>query len=319
MEIKKNNDAEKYNPPTQNRKWVFDSMQTQNQWMGLVCDQLKITQDDLSRIVEHGGFYLDQKRLESVPQKISAGSELQIYYFLREPEPLEISSDDVLLETDEVLAINKPAWLPVQGTRVSRVYSLEYQLKCKFKNPQLMAIHRLDRQTSGIVLFGKTTEATGKYMKLFQVRSVYKKYLAIVSPTPQSQEWETKGYLIRNFKKLPLDCFRLIDKEKPKSKWSHSQMKLLEAQEDVALVEASPITGRTHQLRVHLASIGSPIIGDTVYGSFKEAKKFGNCRIQLHASRLSFPLTIKGKTEECCLQAPWPEDFILFRETGELL
>lgn len=294
-----------YTPPTKVHSLILDKDFTRFDFTQYLADTLQITSEQLTGILHHGGVSINQERIQEIPPTLKEKTKIQIYRFLSPPKEIPLNKKDILYEDKNYLAFNKPAWLPTQGTRVSVIYSLENQLKELTGIKTLMAIHRLDRQTSGIVLFGKNSEATGKMMKQFSSRNVIKKYLARVSPPPTQNEWEVKGYLVRNHKKLPLDYFNLVADETKKGKFSHSTFKVLETKDNISLVQASPITGRTHQLRIHLASSGSPIIGDTVYGSFKAAKEFDNPRIQLHASYLQFPIG-NNKIE---VNAPLPEDF----------
>lgn len=294
-----------YTPATKVHSLILEKDFTKSDFTQHLSDTLKISGEQLAAILHHGGFAIDQQRARELPNILKEKTKVQIYRFLTEPKEIPLSKKDILYEDKNYLAFNKPAWLPTQGTRVSVIYSLENQLKELTGIKTLMAIHRLDRQTSGIVLFGKNSEATGKMMKQFSSRNVEKKYLARVSPPPTQNEWEVKGYLVRNHKKLPLDYFNLVTEETKKGKFSHSTFKVLETKNNISLVQACPITGRTHQLRIHLASSGSPIIGDTVYGPFKTAKEFGNPRIQLHAAYLQFPI---GNTK-IEINAPLPADF----------
>ena len=203
-----------YNPPTKVHKIILDK----NYSLSDLLHRLELNESELTGVLRHGGFYLNQKRIFELPTSLIHGSDVQIYRFVSQPVPIPLHKSSILYEDKNYLAYDKPAWLPTQGTRVSIVYSLEHQLKELTGIKTLMAIHRLDRQTSGIILFGKNSEATGKMMQKFSSRNVDKKYLAIVSPPPEKSEWEVTGYLVRNHKKLPLDYFNLVEKETKQGK-----------------------------------------------------------------------------------------------------
>lgn len=299
-----------FNPPTK-----VDTLITKNEmpWRDIllfVQEELKLDPSQLEKIIDHGGLYAHQQRLEKSDLKksenIPKGTPLKIYRFLKEPEPIHIKHSDILFEDQDLLAVNKPAWLPVQGTRVSRTYSLEAQLKKEKKLPLLMAAHRLDRQTSGVILFGKNKKSTATLMKLFENNKINKNYWALVEKNPDPSTGTITGYLKRDFRKLPLDVFRLSGKQTKDSKWSETFYQVVQSTDKKTLVMAKPITGRTHQIRVHLASLGCSIIGDTIYGPFAAAKAWGNPRIQLHAKELELPWNNKLLK----LTAPTPSDFL---------
>lgn len=300
-----------YNPPVEHRSWTMGSSISSAGALLKVQEALTIDAHAMNTIIRHGGLSLNGRRiLDALPAQLPAGAEIHVYRFLRDPVDIPLSAHHILWRAHGLIAVNKPAWLPVQGTRVSKIFCLEEALKNMTGISTVMAIHRLDRQTSGIVLFAETAKIAGTMMKQFAARTVHKKYLAVVSPAPVAPTWEVQGYLIRDHRKLPRDCFKLIEQEKPTAKWSHSTFKCLDQKEDIALVESVPITGRTHQLRIHLAHTGIPIVGDTLYGPHKPVIPHCNCRIQLHAAQITFPIIHKGKPDSMTVQAPLPADFI---------
>jgi RluA family pseudouridine synthase len=258
-------------------------------------------------VFRHGGFYVNQKRLgfDELPQRLAAGSKIEIYRFLREPEEIPVDEARVLWDESGILAIDKPAWLPTQGSRVSAFFSLEETLRRWLKLPRLSAAHRLDRQTSGVVLFAKTPEVHALLAKQLEDRSLSKSYLAVVAPTPKDAEWTESGYLFRDLKRSPQIFYRMRKKKTGQGKWSETKFIRLAVREDSALVAAEPVTGRTHQIRVHLASGGTPVAGDFLYGKSALAAP----RVQLHSHHLAFfvPGPLGG---ERAVTAPIPKDFL---------
>ena len=143
-------------------------------------------------------------------------------------------------------------------------------------------VHRLDRDTSGLLIIAKTKETQVKLQELFKSRKVSKKYLALVSPKPKLMQARLELPLTRN--------------PKNREKWqvgingklAISQYKTLKQLSRYSLLEIEILTGRTHQIRAHLAHLHSPVVGDTLYGA--KTRPDGLTRQFLHASKLSFQL-----------------------------
>ncbi len=300
-----NND--RYNPPVKHHQWSTHHSLSRDEFLDEVQSTLKLDKSVIQSALRHGGLTIGKKRIwrEDIPQKIPAQTVIHLYHFLREPAEIEISKKDILYQAHDLVAYNKPAWLPTQGTRVSRIYCLEEKLRIILNCPTLMALHRLDRQTSGVVLFGKNGKVAAEFMKKFETRQIDKKYLAVVSPPPEKKSWKVSGYLVRDFRKLPRDVFKFSPKETKESKWSESDFSVVHTDGKLALVEAVPLTGRTHQLRIHLSSSGCPLVGDHIYGKPDSSSK--GIRIQLHAQELSLSIN----NQPIRIVASVPEDFIL--------
>jgi len=204
----------------------------------------------------------------------------------------------VLFQNETILAMDKPAgFLSVPDRYNEEKPSLASFVLADF--PSARPLHRLDFETSGVVLFCLQPEAFGWYSDQFEKRIISKRYTAI-----------TEGRLVKEEGLIDEPLFTLstgtvvISK---RGKASQTEWKLLEGFKHHSLVEANPLTGRTHQIRVHLSSIGHPIVGDTLYGSggplYLSALKGKNryrlgkdeeeerpliSRIALHASGISF-------------------------------
>ena len=160
-------------------------------------------------------------------------------------------------------------------------------------------MHRLDKETSGVLLAAKTAETHQKLVTLFSQRQIEKTYLAICVGSP--------GDLTVN---APIGRHPTKRKEmsinREKGKEAITRFKVLEIKENLTLVEAALITGRTHQIRVHLKHCNTPVLGDSIYGSSSANKKAGITRQLLHAHRMRFIHPITQKPLE--LTAPLPAD-----------
>ena len=191
-----------------------------------------------------------------------------------------------LYEDDNVIVLNKPAGLlsMAKGEFTTEPTLEDYGL----------LVHRLDRDTSGVVILAKN-EATQSYLrKQFQDRKTHKTYYAIVEGRPKLDEAKIDLPIERSIKSPTTFIVS------PSGKPSVTFYKVLESNDKYSLLELKPITGRTHQLRVHLEYLGHPILGDRVYGNKKAD------RLYLHAKSLE--ITIPGG-ERRIFEAPLPEEF----------
>ncbi|QVL58083.1 MAG: RluA family pseudouridine synthase [Simkaniaceae bacterium] len=239
----------------------------------------------------------------------NTGDEIQIF-FLTSPEikltpeniPLEI-----LYEDEAIICVNKPPGMvvhPAPGHRAGTfVNALLYH--CRSLPPQDLRpgiVHRLDKETSGVLLAAKTVEAHQKLIEAFSDRQIEKEYLAIVVGKPGETVVDQ-----------PIGRHRVKRKEMAiieGGRHAITHIEVLKSSGGFSLVKAKPITGRTHQIRVHLKYLKTPVLGDTVYGPEKLSRKLKIERQLLHAHRLSFPHPIHGKKIE--IEAPLPQDFKSF-------
>ncbi|HEX5038022.1 MAG TPA: putative molybdenum carrier protein [bacterium] len=300
--------AHLYDPPFHRDAWQVEAAFPKRDLVARLGERFPaLTKEAMERVFWHGGFYVNQKRMSfgKLPADVASGSKIEVFRFLREPEEISVDERHVLWDESGVLAVDKPAWLPTQATRVSERFSLEETLRRWLKNPKISAAHRLDRQTSGVVLFSKTPEAHAALTKQFEDRSLRKSYLAVVAPAPKEAEWTASGYLCRDLKRSPQIFYRLRRKKTGRGRWSETHFFRLATREDGALVAAEPVTGRTHQIRVHLAHGGTPVAGDFLYGKNALAAP----RIQLHSHRIAF--RVEGPMGgERSVTASVPADFL---------
>ncbi len=256
---------------------------------------------ELDRALWHGGLFVHAHRCDEAPA-LEAGAPVRLYSFTRDPERVEVGGEHILHENDHWVAVNKPAWLPVQGTRASRRISLETQLRELTGCDWLSPVHRLDRQTSGVNLFAKTPEAFECAAKQFRNRTARKRYVARVTALPGGERWSVRAHQRRAHHPSHA-FFRCVSEAGPATQEGRTEFRVRDR--SAHLVEAFPSTGRTHQIRLHLAFASGPILGDALYG---EPWRPGiPHRLLLHAECLTLFDPV-GRSVEYL--APLPSEFL---------
>jgi 23S rRNA pseudouridine1911/1915/1917 synthase len=277
---------------------------------------LRAQRPDLSRsflqsLIERGFVRVNGKIAEKSGAKVRTGDE--IFVKIPAPEPLEVEPEknplEILHEDDDLIVVNKTAGMVVHpAAGVARGTLVNALLAHCGKNLSGIGgvlrpgvVHRLDRDTSGCIVVAKTDAAHQNLSKQFAARTVKKVYQAVAL-----------GVFDRKFGKIETEIGRsLRDRKKMSTRTARgrvavSEYRVLEQFRDAALVEVAPKTGRTHQIRVHLAHLGHAILGDRVYGKQKIGK-ISAPRQMLHAAKLGFSHPKSGKWLE--FEANLPQDF----------
>ena len=193
----------------------------------------------------------------------------------------EIVREDAAL----IVAVKPAGLLSVPGRGPDKADCLQARLAERFG--EVLAVHRLDMETSGLIVFARTPEAQAELSRSFRERSVEKRYVAVVDGVPAETDGEIDLPLITDWPNRPR---QKVDHEIGKP--SLTRWRVLEAEEQGARLELEPVTGRSHQLRVHLAAIGHPILGDSLYAP--EPVRATRPRMCLHACRLAFAHPVDG-------------------------
>jgi tRNA pseudouridine32 synthase/23S rRNA pseudouridine746 synthase len=222
------------------------------------------------------------------------------------PEEIAFVRSLVIYEDEVLLALNKPSGLSSQGGR-AQVHTLDEMLWA-FARPgksRPRLIHRLDRDTSGVILTAKTKPAAGFLGKAMMARQFAKTYRAIVAPgAPEPPAGVVETALRRE--EIGREAYmRVCAPGHPDAEAARTRYRTLGATPAAALVELEPETGRMHQLRVHLASSGRPIAGDARYGGALAVAGHAVPRLMLHAGALVFPHPAGGLKR---LEAATPPD-----------
>ncbi len=196
---------------------------------------------------------------------------------------------DILYQDDTLLVLNKlSGLLSVPGKGVDRQDSLTTRAQKEF--PDAEVVHRLDMATSGIMLMARGKSAQSQLSKLFQQRQVQKTYIAVVHGRPEQDSGEIDLPLITDWPNRPR---QKVDYESGKPSQTRYQILQYNAVDNTTRVRLEPITGRSHQLRVHMQQLGHAIVGDRLYAD--EAAQAKSDRLLLHAESIGFthPLTMQ--------------------------
>ena len=208
--------------------------------------------------------------------------------------------DRILYVDAEAIVIDKPAGLPVDSPRAGgdSVAARAHELKLGFQR-EPVAMHRLDRDTSGCLLLARNPRARARFQQAFEAGTVEKTYLAVVDGVPEG----ALGLIDLPLAKVSTaeEGWRMVPDDTGKS--ARTRWRKLAERDGQSLVEVQPLTGRTHQIRIHAArGLGAAIVGDPVYGARSEA-------MLLHSWRIVIPRTNKAAID---VTAPVPEVFGLW-------
>ncbi len=273
-----------------------------------LAEKLALTRSQVKKALERGHISLNGQRAKP-SHRVRPGEEILVD--LPPPEPPELHPQDVpfevLYEDDDLAVINKPAGVVVhpaaghwQGTLVHGLLKRLKGLSGIGGEIRPGIVHRLDKDTSGLMVVAKNDTTHILLGRQFKESRVQKLYLAIVHGCPEAREGRIDLPVGRHpvyRKKMSIQC-RVC-------RQALTLWRLLKVFRKAALIEARPLTGRTHQIRVHLSAIGHPIVGDPLYGGCRPVGPKAK-RQMLHAFRLSF--VHPGTKKLLSFEAPLPQD-----------
>jgi 23S rRNA pseudouridine1911/1915/1917 synthase len=247
-----------------------------------------------------------------------------------------MQNPDIIYEDNHILALCKPAGVSVHGDGRTeghtvadwildhypelknigeplKIQNAEFRMQNPIPRPGI--VHRLDKETSGVLLITKNQESHIFVKKQFQDRLVEKKYYAIVYGTPKKKEGDIDAGIARHTKDFRKKVIT-EEKHRGEARGALTKYKALAESNGYSFLQVMPKTGRTHQIRVHLKSIGHPVVCDRLYASARTCpKEIG--RLALHASSITFT---HPNGSFMCIEAPLPADIACFvqREFSEL-
>ena len=273
-----------------------------------------VPKSHIYRIVRSGEVRVNKGRV-AADYRLQVGDRLRVPPMRTAERPSQAAVPardfEMALEDDALIVIDKPAGVAVHGGSGVSFGVIEQLRRARPLAKFLELAHRLDRDTSGLLVVAKKRMALTKLHDQFRDGDISKRYLVLVKG-----RWRNELQHVR----LPLHKYLTADGERrvsvnPEGKASHSIVRLVTRWENFSLVEVELKTGRTHQIRVHLAHLGFPIAGDDKYGDFslnKALQKSGLGRMFLHAAKLALPHPLSGAPLE--LESPLPAELRSFVE-----
>jgi 23S rRNA pseudouridine955/2504/2580 synthase len=292
-----------------------------------------VTHGYLQKLLRSGQVRVDSKRVQA-NARLEAGQQVRVPHVVRKPAapkpslqaPLGLSKADrdliermILFEDEHVLVLNKPFGIAVQGgTGTKRhIDGILAGMADRFGDrPRL--VHRLDRDTTGVLLVAKHRDAAAKLGRIFQTRSAAKTYWALVKGVPKPPQGKVEAALVKAPGPDGEDRVRKAQPgEQDKAMHATTHYSVIDrVAHKASWLSLKPVTGRQHQLRAHMALIGHPIIGDNKYeGEAALAESGRDAKLHLHARRLVIPHPAAGNPK-IDVTAPLPDHML---RTWELL
>ncbi|MEP7358051.1 MAG: RluA family pseudouridine synthase [Anaerolineales bacterium] len=276
----------------------------------LIADKLtQLSRTQIQRLIDDGFVRVDGQAVTKPATRLNGPMVLEV----RVPPPAptghraENIDLDIVFENDDLIVINKPAGMVVHpaaghwdGTLVNAVLGHAPDLVGVGEEQRPGIVHRLDKDTSGLILVAKNDAAHRSLQSQFKNRTVDKRYIALLDGHPATPTGRIEAGIGRD----PRNRKRMSVLPGARGRESVTEFRELTRYAEHSLVEAHPLTGRTHQLRLHFAYIGCPIAGDTVYGRRKPTLRLK--RQFLHAAKLT--LALPGSERKMTFEAPLPPD-----------
>lgn len=273
------------------------------------------------RLVRAGCVEIGSRPARKAGEEITAGERIRVRWVEKqahaEPEALPL---EIVYEDADLVVVNKPAGMVVHrgagvtaGTLVNALLHHVRELSSVGGQERPGIVHRLDKMTSGLMLVAKNDFSHRKLAAAFKSRAIHKKYVALVHGRVEREA----GAIVATVSRDPVRRVRM-KAGAPGGRDAETRYRVLRRHPHFTLLEALPRTGRTHQIRVHLAFLGHPVVGDALYGAPRRIRRRGGeegtiPRTFLHASKLEFAHPRTGKL--LSFEAPLPEELRRFLES----
>lgn len=275
----------------------------------LVGQLQEFSRSRIQGLISDGFVDVDGRAAKKAGQSLESGSRVTVR--IPPPAPTDLIPEaiplDILFENVDLLAVNKPAGMVVHpaaghasGTLVNAVLGYDPEIEGIGGEERPGVVHRLDKETSGLILLAKNERAHRWLQDQFRLRRVEKTYLALVDGKPPTPSGRVEAHIGRD----PSHRKRMAIVPESRGREAISEYKTVESFKSHTLLEFHPLTGRTHQIRLHCSFLGCPIVGDEVYGRKKPSIDLD--RHFLHAYRLK--IVLPGQEEPKFLEAPLPEE-----------
>lgn len=269
----------------------------------------ELSRSRVQGLIKDGFVRVDEKPVSKTGFAVTSGMSVSVT--LPPPEPVDLIPEeiplDIVFENDDLILINKPAGMVVHpsaghsaGTLVHAALAHAPEMEGVGGEIRPGIVHRLDKDTSGLILVAKNDRAHQWLQDQFRLRKVNKVYLALVDGKPPTPEGRIEAAIARD----PSHRKKMAVVPENRGRAASTEYRTLESFPEHTLIEAHPFTGRTHQIRLHLAFIGCPIAADLVYGHRKASVDLD--RHFLHAARIT--LVLPGEKAPRTFEAPLPSD-----------
>lgn len=261
------------------------------------------------KIIDLGGVHLDGRRMRRSSVSVAAGASLEVFLDDQDLQVFTLTDEHILYRDNYLLVINKPAGINSQptparykGTLYEALLRMLESPYAKGQKPSLGMVQRLDRDTSGVMVFSIHTRAHQPLSKIFADRGVQKIYLAMIEGTMDKPQGEFRSMLARQHR---TNLMKSVEKG---GKEALTRYRVIESFGDATLVEVEIPTGRSHQIRVHFSEAGHPLLGDTRYGGAASWRGIPVARQMLHAWKLQMKHPVSR--ESVAFEAPYPSDLL---------
>jgi len=295
------------------RREIFEFQKEQEERLDhfLVECLPEFSRSRLQGLIKDGFVLIDNAPAKKAGQKLEPGSQVEINVPPSAPTEL-VGEDiplDIIFENDNLIVVNKPAGMVVHpsaghdtGTLVHAVMGYVPDIEGIGGEERPGVVHRLDKETSGLILLAKNDHALRWLQNQFRLRKVEKTYLALVDGQPPTPSGRVEAPVGRD----PSHRKKMAIMPPGKGREAVSEYITLESFESHTLLEFHPLTGRTHQIRLHCMFLGCPIVGDKVYGHRKQSIDID--RHFLHAAKLK--IILPGEQQAQTFEAPLPGELI---------
>lgn len=292
----------------------------------------ELSRRKIRSIIDLGGCYVNARRVRIASRVVINGDKIEMIFdenaLSKRPQfdSKALPADFILFNDEHMVAINKPPGLPSQPTRDQAVMHAGSVLKKKLEDmgqpcPNLSLVHRLDKETSGVLLFAKSDTIMDALSQQFKKRSVKKEYWAACFGIPKDMEFKVSNFL----SDIDAKTGKVVSVKKGgKAAETEFELVRFNLHYNVSMIRCLPFTGRSHQIRVHLADKNLPIVGDKKYGGRDKPKQLSGPLFELtmahhflHAHALEFDHPV-DEARRIKLTASLPPNFEKFAKGAEI-